>query len=113
MSFRQIDQLTQDSIFAGRIRACATQQAETFKDDQRADWVAVANDVLRNGPNCAGAFTRLTAAGPGIADIAATPDDGIDQSRVTDADILSSVQANWGVVASLYFTSDGTPIEGA
>lgn len=107
MSFSTIDQLTQDALFNGRIRACCTQQAETFQNDARPAFVALADDVLRGGGVTTNAFTRLAAAGPGMADTAGDPP---DQSRIADEDILASVQANWQVVAGLYFEEDGTPI---
>ena len=109
MSFQTIDQLTFDPTFNGRVRACATQQAEIFRNDARPDFVALADDVLRGDGIKTNAFTRITAAAPGIADKAAT-EDGIDQTKVTDDDVLSTVQANWQVVAGLYYGEDGTPL---
>ena len=100
MSFEQVDQLTNDAIFGGRVRACAVQQAETYKDDARADFVALANDQLLGGSTYL-AFVRIIAAFPGLA----------EQDEIADADILSQTQANWQTVAALYFSADGTPIE--
>jgi hypothetical protein len=110
MSYRDIDALTNDVLFAGRVRACAMQEAEKFKDDARPRFVALAADVARGGGPTTLAFVRIVAAAPGIADKAATGD-GIDQTRVTDADLLSLVQAQWEVVAGLYFDEDGKPKE--
>jgi hypothetical protein len=56
-------------------------------------------------------FNRLAAAGPGIADKADNGDGTVDQSKVTDADLLSLTQANWPTVAGLYFQEDGSPID--
>jgi hypothetical protein len=112
MSYLSIAQLTNDPTFSSRSLACATQQAETYKDDQRPDFVAVAESVLRGESMCANALNRLSAAGPGIGDKADNGDGTIDQSNVTDADLLSLTQANWQVAASLFFASDGTPIGG-
>ena len=111
MSYQAQDQLTNDATFGGRNRAVAVQQAETFKDDARPDWVAVANECLRGNGETYLAFTRIAAGGPGIADKADNGDGTIDQSKVTDADLLSLTQANWPVVAGLYFNDDGTPIQ--
>ncbi|HEY2302998.1 MAG TPA: hypothetical protein VGH66_13960 [Acidimicrobiales bacterium] len=102
--------LTNDSDFYGRSYACAVQQADVFINDQRPDYVAVAHAVLRDDPGFGSAFVRLAAAGPGIADKADNGDGTIDSSKVTDADLLSLTQANWPVVAGLYFNTDGTPI---
>ena len=109
MSFLAIDQLTNDSIFAGRVRACVTQQSETYKDDARPSFVALADSCLR-GETQVNTFTRLVAAGPGIADEADNGSGGVDQSQIGDDDILASVQANFQVVAGLYYNDDGTPI---
>ena len=99
MSFEQVDQLTQDATFGGRVRACAVQQAETFKDDARADFVALANDQLLGGATYL-AFVRIIAAFPGLA----------EADEIADGDILSQMQANWQTVAGLYYTPDGAPI---
>lgn len=107
MSYEAIDQLTADPTFNGRERACTVEQAGTFKDSARADFVAVAEDCLTGGILYL-TFVRMAAAGPGIADKVTTPD-GIDQSQVTDADLLSLTQAAWPTVAALYFTEDGSP----
>lgn len=106
MSYSAIDQLFNDVLFAGRVRACCVEQAETFKDAARADFVALANDVLRGGGSTTTTFTRITAAAPGIADQAGDP---IDQTKVVDAVILSTVQANWPVVAALFYDESGAP----
>ena len=109
MSYQAINQLTNDVDFGGRSTAAATQQAEVFINDARPDFVALANDVLRG--TRANDFARIIASAPGIADKAATEDDNVvDSSKVTDADLLSTVQANWQVVAGLFYTDDGTPI---
>jgi hypothetical protein len=110
VSYLAIDQLTNDIIFAGRVRACTVDQADVFHNDARPDFVALANDVLKGGGETALTFTRLCAAAPGLADQADLGDGTIDQSLVSDADLLSVVQGQWQVVAGLYFDPDGTPI---
>jgi hypothetical protein len=113
VSYQSQAQLEADYWFQQRSRATAIQQAESFKDDQRPNYVALAEAVLRDAPGPVQAFTRLGAAGPGIAEKVDSGDGSIDSSLVTDADLLSLTQANWQVVAPLYFNDDGTPIEGA
>lgn len=81
-----------------------------FKDDARPAWVAVADACLQGDGVIYLAFIRIEAAGPGIADKADNGDGTIDQTKVTDADLLSLTQANWQVVAGLYFNEDGSPI---
>lgn len=112
MSYLAIDQLINDPIFGGRNRAAALQQSETFKDDGRPDIAATARDVLRDAGGMTATFTRLAAAGPGIGDKADNGDGTIDQAKITDADLLSLTQANFPVVANLFYNTDGTPIGG-
>lgn len=109
MSYSAQDQLTNNVIFGGRVRACTVQQAETFKDDQRPGFVAVAEACLTGSGEIYNAFTRIAAGGPGIADKADNGDGTISQEKVTDADLLSLIQANWPVVAGLFFNEDGSP----
>ena len=109
MSFAVIFRLTNDSDFGGRTRACATQQAEIFRDDARPDYVAVANGLLRGKVPLEVTFIRIVAAAPGMAEKANSAG-SFDQTRVLDADILAAVQANWPVVAGLHFTDDGTAL---
>lgn len=108
-SYSAIDQLTQDVLFGGRIRACATQQAETFANDQRPQIIAAAEEVMRGGPNMTNALTRMTAAGPNGAP-ADNGDGTIDQTKVEDPAILSAVQAYWPTAAALFFDDEGKPI---
>jgi hypothetical protein len=110
VSYQAQFQLTGDSDFNGRSQAAATQQAEVFKDDQRPNFVAVSQDVLRGNLEVLSTFVRMGAAGPGIADKADNGDGTIDQSLVSDADLLSLTQANWPTVAALYFAADGSPL---
>jgi hypothetical protein len=101
--------LATDTDFVRRVTACCTEQAENYRNDARPDFVSLANSVLRGEAEGTYTFVRLTASAPGIADKATTPD-GIDSSQVTDEDLLATVQANWQVVAGLYYATDGTPI---
>lgn len=107
MSYSAIDALTNDVLFGGRVRACCVEQAEVFKNDARPDFVALANDVLRGDGEKTNAFTRITAAAPGVADQGGDP---VDQTKIGDAVILSTVQANWQVVTGLFYTSEGAPL---
>lgn len=109
MSYRSIDQLTSDTVFIGRVRAVTVEQGESYQNDQRAQFVAVANGVLRGDGNLYDAFVRISAAGPGVGAKVDNGDGTIDQSKVTDEDLLSLTQANWQVVAALYFDADGNP----
>lgn len=111
MSYQVISELTSDSAFTARVRACVVEQSNTFKDDQRADIKALALDVLRGeaaGPMLS--FNQMTAAAPGLADKATTPSGDVDQALIDDGDILSAIQATYLTVAALHYASDGTPI---
>jgi hypothetical protein len=102
MSYQAQALLETDADFQARSRGVVTQQATTFKDDQRPEFVAVAEAVLRGDAEILACFVRLAAAGPGIADKVDNGDGTIDQSKVTDPDLLSLTQANWPTVAELY-----------
>lgn len=104
MSYSDIDMLTQDPLFGGRIRACCVEQAEVYKNDARPEFVDLANDVLKGDGQGVASFIRITAAAPGIAEMATT-NGSLDQSQVTDGAILASVQANWEVVADLFYST--------
>jgi hypothetical protein len=110
MSYQTIDALASDPMFGSRVWACMTEQAETFKDDARPDIKALANLVLRADGSTNLSFVRMEAAGPGIADKVDNGDGTVDQSQVTDADVLGLTQSFWPVVAELYFDEDGRQI---
>jgi len=105
MSYQSIAQLTGNAVFAGRVDAAATEQAETFKDDQRPDFVSLSQDLLRGEPAPLFAFVRTVAAAPGIGDMADNGDGTISQEQVTDGDILSAVQANYPTVVALFYST--------
>ena len=107
MSYSAIDELTNDVLFGGRVRSCCVEQAEVFKDAADAGFKALAEAVLRGDGEKTNAFARICAAAPGLADQAGDP---VDQTLIGDAPILSTVQANWPVVAQLFYSEDGTPI---
>lgn len=107
MSFSSIDQLTQDALFNGRVRACTVQQSENYQNDARPQMVAAAKQALRGGADPALTLTRMAAAGPGMADTAGDPP---DQTKIPDTDILASVQANFPTVAALFYDDEGNPI---
>lgn len=110
MSYQAQAQLADDIWFQARSRSAAVEQAEHFKDDQRPGFVALSNALLRGDGETTLAFTRLNAAGPGIADKVDLGDGTIDQARVTDPDLLSLTQANFPVIAELFFDADGNRI---
>jgi hypothetical protein len=110
MSYQSETQLANDQAFQHRVSACCTQQADTFKDDARADFVALANSVLRVEGKAMPSFYAIAAAAPGFADDVDQGDGTIDSSVITDLQILAVVQNNWQVIAGLYFDDTGAPI---
>jgi hypothetical protein len=109
MSYQSQTQLAEDAAFQARVRACSVQQANTYKDSALPNYVALANAILRQEDKQVAFFT-ISAAAPGIADKADNGDGTVDQSKVTDADLLSIVQGSWPVVADLYYAEDGSPL---
>jgi len=110
VAYQAQSQLENDVDFQQRDRAVCIEQANTYRNDQRPDFVAVAEGILRNQAELFGCFVRLASSGPGIADKVDNGDGTIDSANVTDADLLSLTQAAWPTVAGLYFDSSGTPV---
>lgn len=106
MSYRIIDELTNNAIFGGRVRACAIEQAAHFRNDERPPIVALAQDMIRGTPEAVAVFIRLAAAAPGHADQAGLGDT-VDESAITDSDLLAVIQGSWPMVAELYFDDEG------
>lgn len=113
MSYQSQAQLEADYWFAQRNRACVMQQSETYINDGRADIAACAQACLRDEPGPVTTFIRMAAAGPGIANEVDQGDGTIDSTLVGDGEILALTQANFPVVASLFFDSTGAPVEAA
>jgi hypothetical protein len=109
MSYQTQWQLTYDDPFVSRCRACLTQRATIYKDDERPDFVALANSLLKqaNGAEFA-TFQTMLANAPGFADKVDNGDGTIDSTKIEDAEIQSAVDADFGVVAGLYYADDGT-----
>jgi hypothetical protein len=110
MSYQAQADLAADAAFTRRVDACGVEQAHIYKDDARPQFVALSDAVMRGEPDVIFTLVRLVAAAPGLPDGTLGEDGTLDQSSVSDADILAAVQANWEVVAALFFNEDGTPI---
>lgn len=108
--------LANGSDFNPRVAMCCVEQSEIFINDARAQFISLSKALLKNDGDIQYAFVRICAAGPGMAakaDTGQMNDTGqpiIDQTQITDEDILSSVQANFPTVAALYFDDTGAPI---
>jgi hypothetical protein len=109
MSYESQAALQRDPIFQGRCSACLIQQSDSFINDGRADIAALAASLLRIDIAQTQAFITAVAAGPGLAEKVDNGDGTIDQSKVTDDDLLATVQAEYPKMAALFFDPDGNP----
>jgi hypothetical protein len=111
MSYLTQWRLAYDDEFVSRSRAALTQQAEVFKDDDRADIAALATSLLTAAnPQESLTFVGLLAAAPGFGDTVDQGDGTVNSSLIADADILAAVQAEWPTVAALFYGADGGPV---
>ncbi len=110
MTYETINLLSMDGTFQGRVRACMQVEADIHQHDNPAS-SALCEDVLRGGgsPTIMG---RMAASEPAIAAKAALVPVAdlprgvtVDQSGISDEDILGFVQAHWDDVATIYFSS--------
>jgi hypothetical protein len=113
MTYLAQSKLESDPAFSARCRAALTEQSLVFKDSQLPDLQALAGDLLRNAGAPTGTFLRMLAGAPGFADEVDVGDGQINSSLVSDANLLAAVQADFPVVAALYFDSEGEPHEPA
>lgn len=109
MSYLAQSQLETDPDFQRRVYSVNVQQASVYKDDARPAFVATANAILTDEPGPAAALLRLAAAAPEVAERVDNGDGTIDQSKVTDDDLLAITQGNWETVSNLYFDQEGIP----
>lgn len=109
MSYITQSQLGQDEDFKARSTSAAVEQATVFRNDGRPHFVSLSNVILKGSYEHILAFVRFNAVGPGMDDQVDNGDGTIDQSQVTDGDLLALTQANFPVIAELYFNEDGTP----
>lgn len=94
MAYQDTATLVADPVFTNRITACCTEQAAIFINDQRPDYVALADEVIREAATAVW-FYWLVASAPGFGDAGGS-------SAITDPMILSAVQNLWPVVASAH-----------
>lgn len=109
MSYLTQALLSEDVDFGRRSRSCLFQQAGDFITSDSADEVALSDALLKNEPQQTLSFLQAICASPGFSDTVDNGDGTVDSSKVSDADILASVQALWPRTAALFYTSDGTP----
>jgi hypothetical protein len=111
MSYASIARLAKDVSFQDRVKSCATIECQANLDNpDHPDWSNLAYDTLRGAPHVYDSFIRMTAQAPSVETAAGDPP---DQSLLTDDLIQTVVTANYPIVASLWYNSDGTPWGGA
>jgi hypothetical protein len=110
MSYESQALLGEDVNFSRRSRSCLIQQAGVFLNDTRLNIVALSNALLKMYPLETATFLNTICAAPGLADKVDNGDGTIDQTQITDGDLLSNVQALYPEVAALFYQDDGTPI---
>jgi hypothetical protein len=112
VSYDTQSRLQNDPGFTNRCSACITQQSQVFVNDTRLDIQALAVAWLSGGwvggVGLLNVWMPILAAEPGFADSVQNEDDTITSARIDDAQILSSVQAQYPGVAKLLFNEDGT-----
>lgn len=97
MPYIDVSRLVGDQDFTNRITACCTEQAAVFINDQRPEWVALAEAIIADAAAAAW-FYWLVAAAPGFGDAFA----GGGSEAITDQMLLSAVQALWPTVAAAH-----------
>jgi hypothetical protein len=109
MSYQTQWNLTYDDPFVSRCRACLTQRAAIYKDDERPDFVALADSLLKQAnPAEFLTFQTMLANAPGFAEKVDNGDGTIDSTKIEDGEIQAAVDADWQTVAGLYYADDGT-----
>jgi len=113
MSYHSQDLLRTDTTFQARVRSCVTEQSNNFINDARPDFHNLASDALRGAEHVLDSFYRVVATAPGLAAEVENPDGTIDQSKVSDLEILSATQSGYPMVVSLWYMPDGLAWSGA
>jgi hypothetical protein len=72
--------------------------------------IALSRDLLKFAPTQTQSMIQGICAGPGFDTLVDNGDGTIDQSKVTDEDLLAQCQAIYPTVASLYYDSTGAII---
>jgi hypothetical protein len=110
MSYSSIHLLNQEPVYAGRVRACVTEQAASLTGDANLATAACANAGLRGDPVIMDTFVRTTSSAPGLGDKVDVGDGTIDSTLIVDDDILAAIQANFPRVAALFFNDEGVRV---
>jgi hypothetical protein len=110
MSYLTYALLTEDVNFGRRSRSCIIQQANAFTSDANLAVVALAGVLLKGYPAQTQTMLQGIAAGPGFDTTVDNGDGTIDETKLTDNQLLAQCQEQFPIVASLYFDSTGAPI---
>jgi len=103
MGYLSQDMLANDPDFQSRVRSCAIQQAEqTYMNATDPSDVAYAKAIVRGDASEILSMFALAAQSPGLGEKVDNGDGTVDSSKVTDAEVLASVQAFWHDAAVSY-----------
>jgi len=103
MGYLSQDMLANDPDFQARVRACSFQQAEqTYLSATDAADAAYAKAIIRGDAAEILTMFALAAQSPGLGEKVDNGDGTVDSSKVTDAEVLASVQAFWHDAAVSY-----------
>lgn len=104
MSYLSQWRLQYDDGFVSRCRASLTQRADIYKDDERPEFVALAESLLLEAnPQESLTFVSLLANAPGFAEKVDNGDGTVDSTQIEDGEIQSAVDFQWPVVSALFY----------
>lgn len=95
MGYIEQANLAADAEFQRRLAAATAQEAKPKPQDDN-----FANAILRSPEEGSRMFTPFVVAEPGF---------DVEQSQISDAMILSAIQANWARVSGVYFPPATAP----
>ena len=102
MSYQSSADLAVDAVFQQRMTSCLIEQATTYKDDPKADFVQLSDTILRSPYGVLSQFCQQAATQPAFNEAQSEVD-------ITDAQILSVVQALYPTIAALNYIKPAEP----
>lgn len=103
MSYQSQTLLAEDRAFQQRVKACAVEQSNTFNGSAVVAEAELAAAIVRDQSAMLTSFYNASAASPGFAAKVDVGDGTIDSTLIADAEILSTVQGVWPIVAAAYY----------
>jgi hypothetical protein len=113
VSYDMIQRLMTDTNFRSRVQSCMLEQAQTYATDSDPATAWMANEQLKGNNQSTQAMVNLIASFPGLVDQAvatsANKVEFLDQTCITDAEVLGQVQTGWKYIAALFYVPPPTP----